>query len=161
MWEVGRGRPSAPYTLILFSRRTPEGTLDGFSPLPVLAGCLDCLVGFCASFPGNRSARHGLTGASFEGTAFFIEAIALGLFLYGRALCASICKMQPRKCTEQEEIGCSLLYPKAVEEWEPYVHTAEMCNRQMGGYSADFKMGGYSAEIIRRAAPSWPLRLDV
>ena len=79
--------------------------------------------------------------------------------LYGRALCASICKTQPRKCTEQEEIGCNLLYPKAVEVWEPYVHTAEMCNRQMGGYSADFKMGGYSAEIIRRAAPSWPIVL--
>ena len=79
--------------------------------------------------------------------------------LYGRALCASKCKQQPRKCTEQEQIGCNLLYPKAIEVWEPSVHTAEMCDRQMGGYSADYKMGGYSAEFIRRAAPSWPIVL--
>jgi hypothetical protein len=67
--------------------------------------------------------------------------------------------MQPRKCTEQEEIGCNLLYPKMVELWEPSVHTAEMCDRQVGGYSADVKKGGYSAEAIRRMAPSWPIVL--
>ena len=43
--------------------------------------------------------------------------------------------------------------------WEPSVHTAEMCDRQVGGYSADVKKGGYSAEAIRRMAPSWPIVL--